>query len=34
MEENKSYWARWYIGVLAFLVFQIILFYFISKQYA
>ncbi len=34
MQNEKSYWNKWYLAVLAFLVLQIIIFYFISKQYS
>ena len=33
MESEKSYWRRWYISVLLFLVVQIGVFYFITKYF-
>ena len=34
MQNERSYWNKWYLAVLLFLVLQVIIFYFISKQYA
>jgi hypothetical protein len=31
--ESRSYWNKWYIGVLAFLILQIIIFYFITTEF-
>ena len=33
MEKEKSYWNKWYIAVLAFLVLQIIIFYLLTTAY-
>jgi hypothetical protein len=33
MQDEKSYWNKWYLGVLLFLILQVIVFYFITKQY-
>lgn len=33
MEKKKSYWITWYIAVFAFLVLQVIIFYFITRQF-
>lgn len=30
MPDDKRYWSRWYMIVLAFLVLQIVFYYFIS----
>jgi hypothetical protein len=32
--DEKKYWNRWYIAVVAFLVLQILAFYFITKEFA
>jgi hypothetical protein len=34
MQNERSYWNKWYLAVLVFLVLQIIIFYFITKQYS
>lgn len=34
MHKEKSYWNWWYLAVLLFLVLQVIVFYWISKQYS
>lgn len=34
MQNEKTYWIKWYLAVLLFLVLLIILFYFISKHYS
>ena len=33
MENDTSYWNKWYIALIAFLVLQIILFYFITDYF-
>ena len=33
MEQEKKYWNRWYFMVLAFLVLQIVLYYFLSAYF-
>lgn len=33
MQNEKSYWNKWYLAVLLFLILQVIVFYFITKQY-
>ncbi len=33
MQKEKSYWARWYIGVILFLLLQVALYYFITINY-
>ena len=33
MQENNSYWTRWYIGVILVLVVQVILYYIITIHY-
>jgi hypothetical protein len=33
MQLEKKYWNKWYIVVLAFLMLQIILYYFITKYF-
>ena len=30
MQNEKSYWTKWYLAVFLFLVLQIIMFYFIT----
>jgi Mg2+ and Co2+ transporter CorA len=32
--EEKKYWNRWYIAVVAFLLLLILAFYFITKKFA
>jgi hypothetical protein len=32
--NEKKYWNRWYIAVTAFLLLQILAFYFITKKFA
>jgi hypothetical protein len=34
MQNEKSYWNRWYIAVLLFLIIQIVLFYWITKSFS
>jgi hypothetical protein len=34
MKNEKSYWRKWYFGVLLFLAVQIIVFYFITKSFS
>jgi len=34
MNNEKSYWRKWYVGVLLFLAAQIILFFFITKYFS
>ena len=31
--DEKRYWNKWYIGVLLFLVIQIVVFYFITQHF-
>lgn len=33
MQNEKSYWRKWYIGVLLFLAAQIVLFYWITVKF-
>jgi hypothetical protein len=33
-DGGNSYWNKWYIGVLLFLVIQILLFYWITKHFS
>jgi hypothetical protein len=33
MENEKSYWNKWYLGVLLFLILQVVLFYFITMEF-
>ncbi len=33
MQNEKSYWNKWYIGVLLFLVLQVALYYLITRHY-
>lgn len=33
MQENNSYWTRWYIAVILVLVVQVILYYIITIHY-
>jgi len=33
MQNEKSYWNKWYIAVLVFLVVQIIIFYLITVEF-
>ena len=33
MQNDKSYWGRWYVWVIAFLIVQIIVFYCITKEF-
>lgn len=32
-DGNQSYWKKWYLGVLLFLIVQIIIFYFITVEF-
>lgn len=32
-QKEKRYWLRWYLGVFLFLVFQIIIYYLITKAF-
>jgi len=34
MPQSNKYWNRWYVAVVAFLLLQIILFYYITKTFA
>ena len=34
MDKEKSYWNKWYLAVLLFLVIQIIIFYWITKSFS
>jgi hypothetical protein len=34
MQNEKSYWNKWYIGVVLFLIVQIIIFYLITKSFS
>jgi hypothetical protein len=34
MQNEKSYWNTWYLGVFIFLVIQIVLFYWITKSFS
>jgi hypothetical protein len=34
MNNEKTYWRKWYIGVLLFLMLQIIFFYLITKYFS
>ncbi len=33
MQDGKAYWNKWYIGVLLFLIIQIIIFYLITVEF-
>lgn len=33
MENERSYWRKWYIAVAAFLAVQIVIFYFITETF-
>jgi hypothetical protein len=33
-DGGKSYWNKWYIAVVLFLIVQIIIFYFITKSFS
>jgi hypothetical protein len=33
MQKEKTYWNKWYIALLIFLILQIILYYFITKHF-
>jgi hypothetical protein len=33
MQNEKSYWNKWYLSVLMFLILQIIIFYLISVEF-
>lgn len=33
MQNEKKYWRNWYLGVLAFLMLQIVLYYFITLHF-
>lgn len=33
MKNEKTYWKNWYIGVIAFLLIQVIFYYFITTLY-
>jgi hypothetical protein len=33
MENEKSYWNKWYLGVLLFLLVQIAIYYFITMEF-
>lgn len=33
MQNEKSYWNKWYIAVLLFLIVQIIIFYLITVEF-
>jgi hypothetical protein len=33
MQHQKSYWNKWYLGVLLFLIVQIIIFYLITIEF-
>lgn len=32
--NNKAYWNKWYIAVVAFLIIQVVLFYWITKSFS
>jgi hypothetical protein len=34
VEESRSYWNRWYIIVIVFLLIQVILYYFITAYFS
>ena len=34
MQNERSYWRRWYIGVLLFLAVLVFIFYLITKTYS
>lgn len=34
MEDDKSYWNKWYIAVLSFLLLQITVYYFITIHFS
>jgi hypothetical protein len=34
MKSEKAYWLKWYIGVLLFLIVQVILFFLITKYFS
>lgn len=34
MQEEKSYWIKWYVVVVLFLVVQIAVFYWITKYFS
>lgn len=31
--NNKAYWNKWYVGVLLFLILQIVIFYLITVEF-
>ncbi len=33
MQNEKTYWNKWYIAVLAFLLVQVIIFFFITRYF-
>jgi hypothetical protein len=33
MQQEKKYWNKWYFAVLAFLLFQVVLYYFLSVYF-
>ena len=33
MQNGKTYWRKWYIGVLLFLAVQILLFWWITQKF-
>ena len=33
MKNEKTYWYKWYIAVLVFLILQVIIYYFITKHF-
>ena len=33
MQNEKTYWNKWYIALLVFLVLQVIFYYFITKHF-
>jgi len=33
MQNEKSYWNKWYTGVIVFLVLQVVLYYLITSHY-
>lgn len=34
MQNEKSYWNKWYIAVLAFLIIEMLIFYWITKSFS
>ncbi len=33
MQNERSYWNKWYIAVLLFLIIQVVFFYFITRYF-